>query len=153
MEKDLKKIANRFREVSKKIKLVSLLKKAKDEYNQNNDLGCMDACQKTLVLDAKNAVALRGLGCVMQSRGEYDKAIKYYKKALEKSKTKEIEYTLIGTIYYIQENLEEAIRYYNLAIENNDDYDLAYEGRNQSLLEKHLKILDLQDELIKREIF
>ena len=52
-----------------------------------------------------------------------------------------------------KENLEKAIEFYNLAIEINDNYDFAYEGRNQSMLESHLKIIDLQDSLIKQKIF
>ena len=51
------------------------------------------------------------------------------------------------------DNFEEAIKYYNLAIEMNENYELAYEGRNQSMLEKHLQILDMQDSLIKRNMF
>ena len=60
-----------------------------------------------------------------------------------------MEYSLLGTIYYLQENLDEAVKYFNLAIDANDDYDAAYEGRNQAMLENHLKILDLQDSLKK----
>ena len=72
--------------------------------------------------------------------------------ALKYSEKKEIEYTLIGTVYYIQDKFEEALNYYNLAIDANDDYEPAYEGRNQAMLENHLMLVDLQDELIEREI-
>ena len=48
---------------------------------------------------------------------------------------------------------EKAIENYNKAIDINDDYDPAYEGKNQSMLEKHLQILDLQDSLIQRNLF
>ena len=53
----------------------------------------------------------------------------------------------------MQEDLENALEYFNLAIENNDDYENAYEGRNQAMLEKHLKLVDLQDSLIRQKIF
>ena len=36
--------------------------------------------------------------------------------------------------------LDEAVKYFNLAIDANDNYDKAYEGRNQAMLENHLKI-------------
>ena len=35
----------------------------------------------------------------------------------------------------------------------NNDYDPAFEGRNQSMLENHLKIIDLQDSLIRQKLF
>jgi tetratricopeptide (TPR) repeat protein len=89
----------------------------------------------------------------MQAKGNNKKALEYYTQALENSTSKEIEYTLIGTVYYNEDKLEEAIKYYNLAIDANDDYELAYEGRNQSMLENHLQILDMQDSLIKRNMF
>ena len=91
--------------------------------------------------------------CVFQSKNDNKNALKYYEKALEFSENKEIEYTLIGTVYYNQDELEKAIEYYNNAIDINDDYDSAYEGKNQAMLEKHLQILDLQDNLIQRNIF
>ena len=88
----------------------------------------------------------------MQSLGRFDEAINYYTEALKYSDKKEIEYTLIGTIYYIHNDFENALKYYNSAIEANDDYEPAYEGRNQAMLENHLMIADLQDQLIEREI-
>ena len=60
---------------------------------------------------------------------------------------------LIGMIYYLENNFDEAIKYFNFAIYINDDYDSAYEGRNQSMLERHVDILDLQDALIRQKLF
>lgn len=148
----LKNLAELFKRLNKKVKLLSLLRRAKYEYEQNNYEECQKSCEEILTTDPSNSIALRGLGCVMQSINNYEKAIEYYNRALLNSQNKEIEYTLIGSVYYIQDNLEEAIKYYNLAIDINDNYDPAYEGRNQSLLENHLKIVDLQDELIRREL-
>ncbi len=93
--------------------------------------------------------ALRGLGLEMQKKGNFDKALEYYFDALKNSSRKEIEYTLIGTIYYLKEELDSALKYFELAIEENDNYEPAYEGRNQTMLENHLKIAELQDRLIK----
>ena len=135
-----------------KLKLVKLIEKAKAEYDKNNYSGCEDACNKILEESPSNSVALRGLGCVMQAKGDMEQALEYYTLALEHSNNKEIEYTLIGTVYYLENNLEAAINYYNLAIEINDNYDPAYEGKNQSMLEYHLQIADLQDNLIKRNL-
>ena len=149
----LKTIGDSFRRLNRKVKLLGLLHKAKDEYDKNKLEDCEKTCREILKSNPKNSVALRGLGCVMQSKGDIKKALKYYNQALKNSENKEIEYTLIGTIYYNDDNYEEAIKYYNLAIETNDNYDLAYEGRNQSMLENHLQILDLQDNLIKRNMF
>ena len=53
----------------------------------------------------------------------------------------------LGNAY--QDKLDEAIEYFNLAIDNNDDYEYAYDGRNQAMLENHIKIADLQDYLRK----
>ncbi len=93
--------------------------------------------------------ALRALGLEMQKKGDFNKALEYYFGALENSSRKEIEYTLIGTIYYLKEELDSALKYFELAIEENDGYEPAYEGRNQTMLENHLKIAELQDRLIK----
>lgn len=150
---DLKSYAKKFRRLNKKLKLISLLERAHNEFQQNNYANCIETCKKVLSKDEKNPSALRGIGCALQSLGNNKKAIEYYLKALEYSKTKEIEYTLLGNIYYQLEDLENAIKYFNYAIDVNDNYDEAYEGRNQAMLENHLKIADLQDNLIKRNIF
>lgn len=148
-----KNIAKSFKLLNSKIKLIILLEKARKTYDECNYEDCIHNCQKILKKDKTNSVALRGIGCSMQSLGNLKKAEEYYLKALEYSATKEIEYTLLGTLYHRQNKLDEALEYYNKAIDINDDYDLAYEGRNQALLENHLKILDLQDDLIKRKLF
>lgn len=149
----LKKMAQSLRKYSKKIKLIALLDKAKLEYESNKFSDCEKSCKKILEVDSQNAVALRGLGCIKQASGDYKNAEKYYQKALKFSQNKEIEYTLIGTLYYLQEDLDKALKYYNQAIEINDNYEKAYEGRNQSMLENHLKIIDIQDNLIRQRIF
>ena len=149
----LKDISKNLKRLNVKIKLIGLLSRAKAEYESNKYSDCMQTCKDALKTDPNNAVALRGLGCVMQSMGNDKKALDYYHKALDYSKNKEIEYTLIGTIYYNEDNYEQAIKYYNLAIDENDNYDLAYEGRNQSMLEYHVEILDMQDSLIKGKMF
>lgn len=156
IEDDIEKIKNLagvFKRLNNKVILLSLLHKAKNAYEENNYSTCLETCEKILEADPNNPIALRGIGCVMQSTGEFEKAVEYFNKALEFSKAKEIEYTLLGNVYYNQEDLENAIKYFNLAIDANDDYDPAYEGKNQSMLENHLKIIDLQDNLIKRNIF
>lgn len=149
----LQELAATFRRINGKVKLLGLLRKAKNEYDKNKFSDCQNTCDEILVNDPENAIALRGLGCVAQAMGNDEEALKYYFKALDFSKNKEIEYTLIGTIYYNQDDYENAIKHYNIAIEINDNYDPAYEGRNQSMLENHLQILDMQDELIKRNMF
>lgn len=153
--KELDKINNitkSIKGINQKFTLLKLLRSAKEEYEKNNYEDCVEACLKILESNPKNPVALRGMGCAMQSMLQPERAIEYYKEALKYSDKKEIEYTLLGTIYYIQNDFEEALKYYNLAIEANDNYDLAYEGRNQAMLENHLILADLQDSLIEREI-
>ena len=100
-------------------------------------------------LNKTNPTVLRGFGCFKQAEGNYSEAIEFFKKALEYSSAKEVEYCLIGMAYYLQEKLDEAVEYFNLAIDANDNYDKAYEGRNQAMLENHLKIIDLQESLKK----
>ena len=90
------------------------------------------------------------MGCIEQfGKSNYKKALEYFFKALEFSEQKEIEYTLIGMLYYLESDLDNAVEYFNLAIDENDDYTSAYEGRNQAMLENHLKIIDLQESLKK----
>ena len=88
------------------------------------------------------------LGGAYRNRSD-DDCIVLFKKALKYSSAKEVEYSLIGMAYYLQEKLDEAVEYFNLAIDANDNYDKAYEGRNQAMLENHLKIIDLQESLKK----
>lgn len=148
----IKEISQSIKRINQKFRLLKLLRLAKEEYDRNNYEGCVDNCLRLLEINPENPVALRGLGCAMQALCKPDEAIKCYLEALKYSEKKEIEYTLLGTIYYIQNNFEEALQYYNLAIEANDDYEPAYEGRNQAMLENHLMLMDLQDELVEREI-
>ena len=150
---ELKSLSNHMRRVSKKLRLRNLLRDAKEEYESNNFEDCIRICEEALKQNPNNSAALRGLGCSMQALGKFDKAVEYYNKALEFSENKEIEYTLLGTIYYFEDRLDEALKYYNLAIDSNEDYDPAYEGKNQAMLEQHLQITDLQDSLIKKEFF
>ena len=139
--------------INGKLKLLNLLTEAKLEYDKNNYENCKNSCKEVLKENPDNSIALRGLGCVAQSERDFKTALKYYKKALKNSKRKEIDYTLIGSIYYLQDDFDNAILYYNKAIDFNDNYDPAYEGKHQTMLERHVKILDLQDDLIKRNLF
>lgn len=145
----LNEISDFFRRMKSKILLLKLINQAKTEYDKYNFEDSRKSLVKAHILDKKNPVILRGLGCIKQFSGNFNSAIKYFNKALKYSEKKEVEYTLLGMAYYLQEKLDEAVKYFNLAIENNDNYDKAYEGRNQAMLENHLKIIDLQESLKK----
>ena len=82
----LHNIAKSFRKMSAKIKLIALLDKAKDEYEKNNYAQCIADCEEVLLEDKNNPIALRGIGCALQSSGKEEKALEYYKKALKYSK-------------------------------------------------------------------
>ncbi len=148
-EQKLNEISDFFRRMSNKIKLVKLITQAKREYDKYDLKNGYKALNQAYQMDKTNPTILRGFGCFKQAEGDFDKAIEYYKKAVEYSDAKEVEYSLIGMAYYLQEKLDEAVEYFNLAIDANDDYDKAYEGRNQAMLENHLKIIDLQEALKK----
>ena len=146
----LKSIAETFKRLNRKVLLIGLLDKAQSEYDKYD----FETGEKTLLeaynIDPNNPAVLRGLGCIEQfGKSNYEKALEYFFKALEFSEKKEIEYTLIGMVYYFDEKLDDAVKYFNLAIDENDDYAEAYEGRNQAMLENHLKIIDLQESLKK----
>ena len=145
----LEEIAAGFKKMTARIKLVKLITKAKQEYDRFDYEKSFNNLEEALRLEPQNPAILRGLGCIHQFRKEYDMALEYYNKALEFSDKKEVEYTLIGIIYYIQGGLDDAVRSFNLAIDCNDDYENAYEYRNQAMLENHLKIVDLQEALKK----
>ena len=146
---ELENIANSLKRMNAKVKLFSIIRKAKKEYDKYDYNSGIETLKKGLDIDKTNPTVLRGLGCMNQFQGNYEKAIEYFNKALENSEAKEVEYTLIGMVYYIQNNLDESIKYFNLALEENDNYDSAYEGRNQAMLENHVNILDLQEALKK----
>ena len=147
--KKLEDIAARFRKMTGKVKLIKLITKAKQEYDKYDYESGLSTLEEAIALEPDNPTILRGLGCIYQFRKEYEKALEYYSKALQNSKNKEIEYTLIGIIYYLQDKLDDAVENFNSAIDCNDDYEKAYEYRNQAMLENHLKIIDLQETLKK----
>ncbi len=152
MEEELKKLnelSEYFRRINTKITLLKLIESAKSEYDKYHFEEAEKSLREGYTIDPKNSTILRGLGCIEQFKGNYDKALEYYFSALEHSKTKEIELTLIGMAYYLQDKLDDSIKYFNHAIDANDNYPNAYEGRNQAMLENHLKIIDLQESLKK----
>ena len=147
--KDLYSIADSFKKMSQKIKLITLITKAKKEYDSYDYANALITLTKAYELDAKNPAILRGLGCLKQFEKKYDEALSYYKEALNYSRSKDVEYTLMGMVYYFQEKFDDAINCFNNAIIINDDNEIAYDTRNQAILEQHLKMLDLQDILKK----
>lgn len=145
----LQKISAFFKRMNSKILLLGLLEKAKAQYDALDFISGKETLREGLKLDPNNSAALRGLGCIEQFEGNYETAVEYFFKALENSNSKEVEYTLIGMAYYLQEKLDDAVKYFNMAIDVNGDYTKAYEGRNQAVLENHLKVIDLQESLKK----
>ena len=152
MEEELKKLnqlSDFFKRINTKITLLKLIECAKAEYDKYNFAEEKIYLDEGYKIDNQNSAILRGLGCIEQFKGNYEQAIGYFEQALEKSTTKEVEYTLIGMAFYLQDKLDDAIIYFNLAIDANDNYSNAYEGRNQAMLENHLKVIDLQESLKK----
>lgn len=149
MSENLSELTEVVNNINQKIKLLSLIVKAKKEYDSFDFTTAKVTLLEAINVDENNATVLRGLGCLYQFEKDYEKAVEYYKKALNFSIAKEVEYTLIGLVYYFQEKFDKSVEYFNLAILENDDYDKAYEGKNQAILENHLKLLDLQDSLKK----
>ena len=145
----LNQISEFFKRTSAKVKLITLIKKAKKEYDSFDYTSGIQTLEEAYKLDPSNPAVLRGLGCMKQFNKEYDTALEYFYKALEFSDKKEVEYTLIGMVYYLEDRLDEAVESFNHAIDANADYTEAYEGRNQAMLENHLKIIDLQEALKK----
>ena len=145
----LNEISDFFHKMNNKIILIKLLTKAKSEYDKYDFTNGKLTLREAYKIDKNNPATLRGLGCLELFNKNFNRAIQYYLKALKYSENKETEYTLIGMAYYLQDKTEDAVNYFNLAIDENDSYTSAYEGRNQAMLENHLKITDLQDSLKK----
>ena len=146
-DKVIKEITDSIQRKNSKFMLLKLITEAKYEYDKYDYEAGRRSLIEAYLIDKKSPVVLRGLGCINQYKGKYNLAEKFFKKALRYSEKKEVEYTLLGVLFYVQNKLDEAIKYFNLAIDSNDDYDYAYEGRNQALLENHIRISDLQDSL------
>ena len=152
MEEELEKLnelSDFFHRMNRKILLLKLINQAKSEYDKYDYSAGRRTLVQACLIDRKNSTVLRGLGCIHQFSGKLELAKRYFKTALKYSDNKEIEYTLLGMVYYLQDNLDEAIVNFNCAIDNNENYEKAYEGRNQAMLENHLKIIDLQEALKK----
>lgn len=146
----LNEISDYFKRMKNKILLLKLINKAKSEYDKYNFENSRKSLIEAYLIDKKNPIVFRGLGCIKQFSGKFYSAIRYFNMALKYSNKKEVEYTLLGMAYYLQGKLDEAVEYFNLAIDSNDNYDNAYEGKNQSILENHLRIVDLQETLKKQ---
>ena len=147
--KALNEMSSNFKKISSKIKLYTLISKAKKEYDSYNFSEAKQNLEQAKLVDSKNSTVLRGLGCLELFNKNYKGALDYFNKALKNSSEKELELTLIGMVYYLQDKLDDSIKYFNLAISENENYDKAYEARNQAMLENHLKIIDLQEALKK----
>ena len=145
----LNDIYNYIQRINSKVLLLKLIKQAKYEYDKCDYEAGRNSLIQAYFQDKKNPVVFRGLGCISQYNGKFNLAVRFFRMALKYSKKREVEYTLIGMTYYLQDNLEEAVKFFNLAIDENEDYEKAYEGKNQSMLELHLKVADLQDSLKK----
>ena len=145
----LNEISDYFKRMKNKILLLKLINKAKSEYDKYNFENSRKSLIEAYLIDKKNPIVFRGLGCIKQFSGKFYSAIRYFNMALKYSNKKEVEYTLLGMAYYLQEKFDDAIYYFNLAIDINDNNDLAHDKRNQAILENHLKIIDLQETLKK----
>ena len=152
MEENLKKLSKlkeSYNELNKKLKLFVLLTKAKDEYDKYDYSSGRKTLKEALSVTKENPEIYRGLGCIEQFDGHYETALEYFNQSLKYSQNKEVDYTLIGMVYYLLENYDEALKYFDLALAENIDYESAYEGKNQALLESHVRILDIQEALEK----
>ena len=145
----LNEIYDYIQRINSKVILLKLIKQAKYEYDKCDYESGRESLIRAYLLNRKNPVIYRGLGCISQYNGKFNFAVRLFKLALKYSKKKEVEYTLIGMAYYLQDKLETAVKYFNLAIDENDEYERAYDGKNQSMLELHLRVADLQDSLRK----
>ncbi len=145
----LNEIYANIQRINSKVILLKLIKQAKIEYDKCDYEAGRKFLIQAYIEDRKNPVIYRGLGCISQYNGKYNFAIRMFNLALKYSLKKEVEYTLIGMTYYLLNDLDEAVKYFNLAIDENDNYDYACEGRNQAMLENHLKVADLQESLKK----
>ena len=146
----LNELADFFRRMNSKILLLKLINQAKFEYDKYDYEAGRKSLIEAYLINKKNPVIFRGLGCIKQFSGNFNSAVRYFNMALKYSDKKEVEYTLLGMAYYLHGKLDKAVEYFNLAIDKNDDYDSAYEGRNQAMLENHLRIIDLQESLKKQ---
>ena len=129
--------------------MINLIERAKVEFDNQNWHKCSVLLNDALVLDNTNSTIYRGLGLICQAEKNLEQALEYFGKALEYSNKKEVEYTLIGIVYYTQNDFDTSIKYFNKAIECNDNYNEAYEYRNQAMLERQVNIIDFQESLKK----
>lgn len=95
-------------------------------YGQINDLEkALPYCDKGIALSTElgdvntAALMLTGIGSVMKNRGNYDKALDYYKQALKLSvdeTTKSTIYYTIATLYDVKGDFDSALNYIEEAI-------------------------------------
>ena len=87
-EDKLNELSDFFRRMSAKVKLIKLIEHAKIEYDKYNLDSSLESLEKAYKIDSKNSTVLRGLGCINQAQGNFDKAIEFYKEAVKNSTKK-----------------------------------------------------------------
>ena len=87
----LNEISGFFRRMNTKVKLLTLITKAKEEYDRYDYKSGIETLEEAFKIDPQNPTVLRGLGCMKQFSGDYDTAIEFYRKALEFSEAQEVE--------------------------------------------------------------
>ena len=96
--------------------------------DKNNDFSSTrQYIKKSLELDSRNKDAYKLLGMIYEMNYEFERARKWYRKALFEDIDNSYEfYGLIANTYFKEKRYEHALKYYKRAIENNKNYISSY---------------------------
>ena len=125
---------------------------ADSDENKKFAQNAIDTFQKVLNKDDKNPNAIAGLAGMYQNLGQYDEAVKYYKRQTKIDPTNAVPYYAIGStnwiMVYNKQNpltpeqkaplIEEGLQYIDKAIEKNPNYEEAMTYKNLLLRQKAL---------------
>lgn len=87
--------------------------------------GAKIRCELCLEYDDSVAACMNGLGLVAYSRGDTDKAVSYFTKAIKQSKTFAQARNNLGAVYFKQSNFSGGIPYFKSALETDPGYEDA----------------------------
>ncbi len=96
--------------------------------DKNNDFSSTrEYIKKSLNMDSRNKDAYKLLGTIYEQNLEFERARKWYRKALFEDIDNSYEfYGLIANTYFKEKRYPHAIKYYNRAIESNKNYISSY---------------------------
>jgi len=93
----------------------------------------LDAFQKAVSIDPKNAGAYHSLGTAYENKGELDAALQHYKKALSLQNDFVAAHFSLGRVYEKKGDMRQALKYFLEAVRQDATYEASLVNRGKLL--------------------